>query len=101
LAKLAITDNEVRPLIKSAIPGFEFNVKATLEQNEIIYDIGGSLYSEGNVYIGTIRIADERTYNGPNYEIEINIPVIGEKNQEQHTLWYPMIVELGESFKSS
>lgn len=96
LAKLRAIEDSVRPLNKSAVPGFEFNVNATMEANEIIYDIGGSLYSEDDVYIGTIRISDERTPNGPNHQYEISVPVIGERNQGQQELRYPMIVELGE-----
>lgn len=96
MAYLRITDNIVRPLNKSAVPGFEFNVNATMEPNEIIYDIGGSLYSEDDAYIGTIRVSDERTPNGPNNQYGISVPVIGERNQGQQGLWYPMIVELGE-----
>ena len=96
MAYLRITDNVVKPLNKSAVPGFEFNVNATMEPNEIVYDIGGSLYSEDDVYIGTIRVSDERTPNGPNNQYGISVPVIGERNQGQQGLGYPMIVELGE-----
>ena len=96
MAYLSITDNVVKPLNKSAVPGFEFNVNATMETNEVLYDIGGSLYSEDDVYIGTIRVSDERAPNGPNNRYGIDVAALGESNQEQQTLWYPMIVELGD-----
>jgi hypothetical protein len=86
----------VKPLNKSSIPGFEFNVNATIWTNEVIYDIGGSLYSEDDVYIGTIRVSDERFLNGPNIQDRIDVPALGESNQGQRTLLYPMMVELGE-----
>ena len=96
MAYLKLTDNVVRPLNKSAVPGFEFNVNAMMEPNEVVFDIGGSLFAEDDAYIGTIRVSDERTPNGPNNQFGISVPIIGERNQGQQGLGFLMIVELGE-----